>query len=539
MKSINSKITSLVFLSVVFNGLIIAIVGLVFAHNIIETDSQTIINLTSETKVQEMNSWFLSIEQSVNLFYDYCNEILPEDETLLADSNFMARHINQVSTLLEDAAANTENAFTVFYRLYSEFLSSDFGVFLAKDKNNAVVKMPPTDISLYEKTNRERVAWWYEPLESGKAVWLDPYFNENIQRKIISYVIPLYRNNNTFGVVGMDIDFNKLVEMINFVSLHSMGHAMLIDSEGNLVYKKHNFSAKDEKSLESLYKKIADLSKSSDTEELINYKFLGEKHYFSYRPLQNGMILLVSVPHDVLHESKYVLTLQCLLLILIGLGFSLFITVRMTKKITRSLIKLTKSAELLAYDIHKLDFEINTDDEIGILAKTLSNAADEIAKSHLKISKLAYIDSLTDIKNRHCFNTFVTNVNGITQQNVGAIFCDLNGLKYTNDNFGHTAGDKMICEFAEILKKVFVNDEVFRLSGDEFIIFSIGKHKESFFENINHLKKLNEEKEFPYASLGFVWRESSDNLENLLKLAEAGMYQHKKQIYEKFPQYRR
>lgn len=85
MKSINSKITSLVFLSVVFNGLIIAIVGLVFAHNIIETDSQTIINLTSETKVQEMNSWFLSIEQSVNLFYDYCNEILPEDETLLAD----------------------------------------------------------------------------------------------------------------------------------------------------------------------------------------------------------------------------------------------------------------------------------------------------------------------------------------------------------------------------------------------------------------------------------------------------------------------
>ena len=97
----------------------------------------------------------------------------------------------------------------------------------------------------------------------------------------------------------------------------------------------------------------------------------------------------------------------------------------------------------------------------------------------------------------------------------------------------------MICEFAEILKKVFVNDEVFRLSGDEFIIFSIGKHKESFFEDINQLKKLNEEKEFPYASLGFVWRESSDNLENLLKLAEDEMYQHKKQIYEKFPQYRR
>ena len=539
MKSINSKITSLVFLSVVFNGLIIAIVGLVFAHNIIETDSQTIINLTSETKVQEMNSWFLSIEQSVNLFYDYCNEILPENETLLSDSNFMARHINQVSTLLEDAAANTENASTVFYRLYSEFLSSDFGVFLVKDKNNAVIKMQPTDISLYEKTNRERVAWWYEPLESGKAVWLDPYFNENIQTEIISYVIPLYRKNQTFGVVGMDINFDKLVEMINFVSLHSVGHAMLIDSEGNLVYKKQDFNEKDEKLLESLYKEIAELSKTSNSEELINYDFMGEQHYFSYRPLLNGMILVISVPHDVLHGSKYVLTFQCLLLLLIGLGFSLFVTIRMTKKITKSLIKLTKSAELLAHDIHKIDFEINTDDEIGILAKTLSNAAKEIAKSNIQINKLAYFDSLTDIKNRHCFNRFVTNLNGLIQQNVGAIFCDLNGLKYTNDNFGHNAGDKMICEFAEILKTVFANYEVFRLSGDEFIIFSIGNTKENFYEDISKLQKLNEEKEFPYASLGFVWRESSDNLESLLKLAEAGMYQHKKQIYEKFPQYRR
>ena len=89
------------------------------------------------------------------------------------------------------------------------------------------------------------------------------------------------------------------------------------------------------------------------------------------------------------------------------------------------------------------------------------------------------------------------------------------------------------------MKKVFVNDEVFRLSGDEFIIFSIGKHKENFYEDISKLQKLNEEKEFPYASLGFVWRESSDNLESLLKLAETGMYQHKKQIYEKFPKYKR
>ena len=53
------------------------------------------------------------------------------------------------------------------------------------------------------------------------------------------------------------------------------------------------------------------------------------------------------------------------------------------------------------------------------------------------------------------------------------------------------------------------------------------------------LKKLNEEKTFPYASLGCVWTESTDNLEDLLKLAEEEMYQEKKIVYEKFPEYKR
>jgi PleD family two-component response regulator len=97
----------------------------------------------------------------------------------------------------------------------------------------------------------------------------------------------------------------------------------------------------------------------------------------------------------------------------------------------------------------------------------------------------------------------------------------------------------MICTFAEMLKLVFPDDEVFRLSGDEFIVFTIGKTRENFYKDIEMLKKLNEEKAFTYASLGCVWTESTDNLEDLLKIAEEEMYQEKKSVYEKFPEYKR
>ena len=135
MKSINSKIIALVLHSVIFNVLLIAVVGLIFSNNLIESDSQKIINLTCDTKVQEMNSWFQSVEQSVNTFYEYCNELLPYDKELLSDLDYMTGHLNHVTGLLEDSVLYTENASTIFYRLSPDYLTSKFGIFLVKDKN--------------------------------------------------------------------------------------------------------------------------------------------------------------------------------------------------------------------------------------------------------------------------------------------------------------------------------------------------------------------------------------------------------------------
>ncbi len=49
------------------------------------------------------------------------------------------------------------------------------------------------------------------------------------------------------------------------------------------------------------------------------------------------------------------------------------------------------------------------------------------------------------------------------------IFGDLNGLKLTNDIFGHAAGDRLLIEAAEAFKKASGdNDIVARIGGDEF-----------------------------------------------------------------------
>lgn len=86
-------------------------------------------------------------------------------------------------------------------------------------------------------------------------------------------------------------------------------------------------------------------------------------------------------------------------------------------------------------------------------------------KSHLV--GLAYTDALTGISNRARCEQVLAELSGAYT----IISMDLDYLKYTNDNYGHSEGDKLISGFSEILKNSFTDALlVGRMGGDEFIV---------------------------------------------------------------------
>lgn len=83
--------------------------------------------------------------------------------------------------------------------------------------------------------------------------------------------------------------------------------------------------------------------------------------------------------------------------------------------------------------------------------------------------KLIYKDGLTNLYNRMYFNIKEPEfeVMKIPQT---FLMIDLNGLKQVNDNYGHAYGDLFICIFSDLLQKVFSNEIVIRMGGDEFLV---------------------------------------------------------------------
>ena len=97
-----------------------------------------------------------------------------------------------------------------------------------------------------------------------------------------------------------------------------------------------------------------------------------------------------------------------------------------------------------------------------------------------KIIHQAHYDSLTNLPNRFLsldrLSQLLLEADRENTQ-VAVLFLDLDFFKKVNDSMGHAAGDKLLIEVAERLRKTIrADDTVGRLGGDEFLILLRGLH---------------------------------------------------------------
>ncbi|MCQ8211216.1 EAL domain-containing protein [Cetobacterium somerae] len=147
---------------------------------------------------------------------------------------------------------------------------------------------------------------------------------------------------------------------------------------------------------------------------------------------------------------------------------------------------------------------------------------------HKKKNNELLKDELTGLYSRRLFNEFCkknSNLSGCT------LLLDLNNFKTLNDTYGHDYGDQVLVEVGKLLKDSFKNDYIFRISGDEFYIFSCYsvnikfkiKKLETLFKNSELMKKYNIS-----FSLGYYIKREKDSMSYAFKYADLAMYSAKK-----------
>jgi diguanylate cyclase (GGDEF)-like protein/PAS domain S-box-containing protein len=150
-----------------------------------------------------------------------------------------------------------------------------------------------------------------------------------------------------------------------------------------------------------------------------------------------------------------------------------------------------------------------------------------------KIAYLSYHDVLTGLYNRRFFEEELKRLDTERNLSLTLVMADVNGLKLTNDVFGHSVGDKLLQKAAQVMKKECRSDDIVaRIGGDEFILLlpkTEAKEAEVIVQRIN-VALAREKVESGILSISFGWetkRVATEEMTFVFKKAEDHMYRHK------------
>ncbi len=150
-----------------------------------------------------------------------------------------------------------------------------------------------------------------------------------------------------------------------------------------------------------------------------------------------------------------------------------------------------------------------------------------------EINYLSYHDQLTGLYNRTYFAQIITELNEPGHLPLSLIIGDLNGLKLTNDVFGHAAGDRLLQNAARVLQKSCRKEDlVIRYGGDEFIMILPGLAAAGAAQIGQRILKSCQESRQELVptsiSLGWATKSSAEtSYPAIIKQAEEMMYRNK------------
>ena len=178
-----------------------------------------------------------------------------------------------------------------------------------------------------------------------------------------------------------------------------------------------------------------------------------------------------------------------------------------------------------------------TDDRRHVLIQA-EDVSDE-RRARAELHRKALFDDLTGLPNRANLTARLSRAIE-TERGTGNVlavmFVDLDKFKEVNDTHGHEAGDLLLIEVAERLRRVSrASDTVARLGGDEFVVICEGLDSEEtaercaerFAEALSKPMSLGDADVPVQASIGLSITTGDTSPEQVLRDADQAMYQAK------------
>ena len=402
---------------------------------------------------------------------------------------------------------------------------------------------------------------WYQVAEKSQKPTFSPTYKHFVMNDLaISAAWPVYNEKKELqGVLATHMLISGIGDYLAEIARPNNGYAAIFDkNSGKIIASSLQKNGKssavmkngveissgkiDEDTLQDIYRHYGATKEHSFLHLINNQRmFIGVDEY-----QKEGLnwVIISALPETLLLAEVARNIKTTIILLVLAVAVLFIINFIATRKLLQPMNNLLEVAQHFSAGELRLRAEVIRRDEIGRIAEAFNKVADKMSGLinnlenivEARTEELEYLnchDPLTGLKNRRCFENSLQEIDTEEHLPLSVIFADINGLKMTNDIFGHAAGDQLIKKTAEILKESCKeNDIIGRVGGDEFIILlpnTSGEGITEIIEKINSsLRQANVAAIKCSISMGFDTKTTqAQSMEEIMANAENKMYKDK------------
>lgn len=575
LSSISIKLILLIIVGIFLLSTSLVVICAILANRILSKGATAQMNLYCAERANDVDNNLLRTEDAIGALARWTENKIPDVETITDNEELRDSIVRDADDLIRFMTEDNDfiqGAYIHYTLDVTGATDREEGVYYTRDENGKFMIIPFTQVEIEEDPVADY--WYYGPIKNKSAVWTKPYYDLSVNEYLISYVQPVFIDDTPVAIIGIDINFTKLLNWIDTLHYRETGYMYLKEADGSAHYhiddlisnEFHGDEQDDVIENESL------MNKNTTGNKLIRYHYHGADRVMAFVTLRNGMKFVLCDGYDSIYSERtnaVILMTSISIAITIGLAIAAAIT---ASRITNPLRKLTAAATEISKGNYDVVLPPENNDEVGELSKTFRLAIDKIRareednkallaaqNRHIEMTKetldkqnsdlialknLAYVDSLTGVKNKTAYD----DTTGYIDEQIKAetaefavLMCDLNYLKLINDNLGHQAGDQALKRAAKFLCMAFPMSSVFRIGGDEFVVIPSGIEYARLNEHLDNLKSMLDdewsttqvlEKKVSLSVGSAVYDRNKDHsYQDVFRRADKKMYEEKLKIH--------
>lgn len=455
-RRLRERVLVVVLGAAVMSALICGGVSIYESTKVAEINSKEHVVSTCKQYGQQLDATMDQIEQSVNTLADVTIDVIDDVEKFKTSKDYVNECTDKVKKIALQSANNTEGALTYYIRYNPEFTEATSGIFASKDSQDAEFKqLTPTDFSMYDKDDLEHVGWYYIPVNNKKPTWMDPYLNSNINIYMISYVVPIFIDGESIGIVGMDIDFTQIKQMAEKAQGYESGYGFMVNAENNIITHP---SLKQGSKLSQYNKELADFVTDKDKEEVITYSNNGTERMAGYMVLCNGMKLISSVPASEVHAQASKLFMLIGIAIIVAILYGVVTGLIFSKNLSTPIRNLTEiigdTADLNFHKNPKSTKLVKASDETGDMARAVHQMRKKLREMVALIEK-AGVTLESNVVNLNDYMSAVGEICSSNSATTEELAAAMEEAASTTDSVNQAIG--VVNENAQNIEKLSVN----------------------------------------------------------------------------------